>query len=272
MVNEFATRVVSISSSIIRVCVGFLSTVCTSAIAAIALERGVFTISKSAAASSMRYFNSGPLGLLLLFWGGASWRRKLSTATFVFALFATSGLLQLTSTALLSDLKPGLVFSYFDIVQLPFRLIEDYDGITDISRTTHEQNYGANKPPFYPMFAEYAENPFLGEGVVDTGMTIRALLPLPSEQLRSLVRNYTGPATVFDSRVACIRPSVNITLFSPLGPGLYDGHVIRLSPEQCVSIKQFRKFIMSMAILYSNVLSSFRPKIPRENGPSISVA
>ena len=225
MVDGWTTRVVSILSSVMRTSAAYLAGVCTSIVAAIALERGIFTLSKSAAASSMRYINSGPLDLLLLFWGGVGWKRKLWTALFVLALFITAASIQLTSTALLSDLKPSLVPGNFQSFQLPFRLTETY-GDGDYSRTAGAELLSSNKPPFYPMFAEYSENPFLGEGVVDTGMAIRALLPLPSEQTRSLVRNYTGPATLFDSRVTCMRPSIDVFGFGPLGFGYYNGQVL----------------------------------------------
>ena len=211
---------------VIRNSAAFLAGICTSIIAAIALERGIFTISKSAAASSMRYINGGPLNLLLLFWGGVGWKRKLSTAAFVLALSTTAASIQFTSTVLLSDLKPGLVPGNFQYFQLPFRLMEYYSGTTDLSRTVDVEQLASNKPPFYPMFAEYSEDPFVGEGVLDTGMAVRALLPLPSETTRSLVRNYTGPATLFDSRVACMRPLINVTLFGLLGYGNYSGQFL----------------------------------------------
>lgn len=225
MVAGWLTRIITILSMIIRLSASFQGTAAASMLAAVALERGQLSISKSAAASLIRSINGGPLDLLWLFRGGIFLKRKRSTAVLVFGLVLTTGLSQLTSTALLSDLKPGLVPGNFAYSQIPFRLIENYDGTHDLSRTVSGQGLGLglNKPPFYPMFAEYAEDTSLEEGVVDTGMTLRAFFPLASEQARSLLRNYSGPATLFDSRVTCMRPLINITEYGLLGYGNYSG-------------------------------------------------
>ena len=228
MVNAWVTRVITILAMIIRLCVGFQATAATSMLAAVALERGQISISKSAAASLIRSINGGPLDLLWLFGAGVSLKRKLSTVVLVFGLILTTGLSQLTSTALLSDLKPGLVPGNFAYSQIPFRLIKNYDGTHDLSRTVSGQQFGfgLSKPPFYPMFAEYSEDASPEEGVIDTGMTLRAFVPLASEQARSLLRNYSGPATLFDSRVTCMRPLINITEFGLLGYGNYSGQFL----------------------------------------------
>jgi hypothetical protein len=45
-------------------------------------------------------------------------------------------------------------------------------------------------------------------GISDTGLTIRAFLPIDDQGNRSTVHVYNGPAVVVDSRVVCTRPNV----------------------------------------------------------------
>src|SRR5204863_8773397 len=139
-----------------------------------------------------------------LFRPGLGLKRNLTTVALVMGLVLTTTLSQLTSTALLSDLKSGLVTGNFDTTEVPYRLAQDYDAVTDTERTASTQQFsvGSRKPAFFPTFAEYSEHPSSADDFVDTGLTLRALFPLAAESSRSLVRNYTGPATVFDSRVA----------------------------------------------------------------------
>jgi len=211
MAGGFCTRVVSLLSMVLRTATIFLSMACTSMLAAFILERGLLVLSKAAALSSIRYINGGPQNLLLLFFGGAGFKRKFTTGLFVSALLFTTILTQLTSTALLSDVRPGPVPGDYQSMQLPFRLNATYTAQS--SDTASDEETWSTKPPFYPVFAEYAESPSPYQdatGISDTGMALRALLPLPFEQNRTLVRNYTGPGTVFDSRVICMRPEINI--------------------------------------------------------------
>ncbi|KAF2169929.1 hypothetical protein M409DRAFT_19547 [Zasmidium cellare ATCC 36951] len=64
-------------------------------------------------------------------------------------------------------------------------------------------------PPTYPAFAEYARPAAKREGIEDTGLLVRALLPFPDAQSRENIRNYTGKALVLDSRVSCQRPELS---------------------------------------------------------------
>jgi hypothetical protein len=62
----------------------------------------------------------------------------------------------------------------------------------------------------YPIFAEYAEGMVENgsAGISDTGLTIRAFLPIDDQGNRSSIHVYNGPATVVDSRVVCVRPNI----------------------------------------------------------------
>lgn len=68
----------------------------------------------------------------------------------------------------------------------------------------------------YPAFAEYADGKVKNgsSGVSDTGLTLRAFLPIDGQGNRSSIHVYNGPATVIDSRVVCVRPNItNLTAY-----------------------------------------------------------
>jgi hypothetical protein len=205
MLDAWATRSITIASLFLRISAAVEAGICTSMMAAVALEHGMFVLSKAAAVSSVRYVNGGPSDLLLLFWGRIG-LRKIPTILFVLAITLTTMLSQFTSTLLLSDLKlsmiPGAIESQNIFYAKPGQTDEQFSSDTRLWTSR----------PQYPIFAEYPGVPMTENGISDTGMTMRALLPLASAESRSLLRNYSGPATVFDSRVVCVRPSVNATL------------------------------------------------------------
>ena len=62
----------------------------------------------------------------------------------------------------------------------------------------------------YPAFAEYADGKVKNgsSGVSDTGLNVRAFLPIDGQGNRSSIHVYNGPATVVDSRVVCVRPNI----------------------------------------------------------------
>jgi hypothetical protein len=71
----------------------------------------------------------------------------------------------------------------------------------------------------------------LGDGISDTGMTLRALLPIVSQETRSMLQSYKGQATVFDSRVTCIRPylTINSSIVAQISGDGYSLSAIDLS-------------------------------------------
>jgi len=68
--------------------------------------------------------------------------------------------------------------------------------------------WGGNIPTIYPTFAEYNEPPQTRSGIADTGVSLRAFLPIASSSERSQLKDYRGKAMVFDSRVTCVTPEV----------------------------------------------------------------
>jgi hypothetical protein len=60
------------------------------------------------------------------------------------------------------------------------------------------------------VFAEYAEGMVKNgsSGISDTGVTIRAFLPIDGQGNRSSIHVYNGPTVAIDSHVVCVRPNI----------------------------------------------------------------
>jgi hypothetical protein len=80
-------------------------------------------------------------------------------------------------------------------------------------------------PGQYARFVEYTENTgrvLDDDRMDDTGVTVRALLPITASDERQSLRVYTGPAIVFDHRVICY--VLDITLLSLNAPNNVTSH------------------------------------------------
>jgi hypothetical protein len=148
--------------------------------------------------------NSGPHSLLLLFSKSIN-TKSLLVEGLVLLLATSTLLLQFTSTALLSEVRLGII----PITQLLPNISYGYsDQYFMETETLGIVGYSSTKPQYH-AFAEFSEQPSIEDGVSDTGLSIRAFLPIGPEASRDLVKNYTGMATLFDTRTVCMRPEVS---------------------------------------------------------------
>ena len=197
-------RSITIAALLIRSLVTAQAAICTSMLAALVLEIVGTPLRNAAAISMARFEITGPLSLLLLF------RRPINNKDFllkgIVLLLATSTfLLQFTSTVLLS----GIGLDVIPITQLRPNISYGISDETFVKiQTRHLPGYTSTTPR-YPAFAEYSERSSVEDGVDDTGLSIRAFLPITPETSRDIVKNYTGMATLFDTRVVCMRPEVS---------------------------------------------------------------
>jgi hypothetical protein len=205
----WATRSVTLASLVIRLAIAGQATICTSMLAGLVLERNGIRYSQAAAVSILRFVNAGPYNLIAPILQSFSAFTFLSiTPVLLLILLMTSTISQFSSTALLSDLQPIMIPGNADNSSIAY-------GIARLNPTylTPGTRFFSIQAPYFPTFAEYTEAPMVSEGVVDTGMTIRALFPIVSQPSRYVLRDYKGNATIFDSRVVCVRPEVsNISL------------------------------------------------------------
>lgn len=232
---NWAPRSITLCALVLRWTVSVQAVIATAMLAAFILEHGDVPLHSAAAISLLRNSNNGPFGL---FWELLQCLPRITSRTsslLIIILFASTVLLQFSSTALLSDLGNGIVINgatqnssgapYYWRKSRSWYLFQSGD-------------YWLSKPTSYPIFAE-RPGTFPSEdrarGIVDSGHMIRAFLPynLPSERTR--LAKYSGFALAIASRVQCYRPNITGTMFTAYGspqiwgnvtvPGTADGRL-----------------------------------------------
>ena len=205
MAAGWAGRLITLATLVLRWSVAGQATICTSMLAALALEQSGVCLSQVAKVSAIRFLNSGPINLLFPVLRNGPPISKFSVIPVSLALLLiTSTLLQFASTALLSDLATSVVAGSAESRILRYGI----NYTTANPSSLYSVDLWSTKPPSYPSFSEYSEDRFVDDTVFDTGVTLRALLPIASERARSFLSDFSGLATVFDSRVVCLRPLI----------------------------------------------------------------
>jgi len=203
------TRVVTLSSVGIRIAISTQVNFAMSMIAAIVVER---VGTHPAAFSQLSIARSNSLSPTTIFWAMATNSKKglfRFYLLFVSLYLALAVASQFTSTILLLDFKPNKIAGEVQRRDIAFGL-----RIANNSQSPSSQggnNFWQTTPSTYPRFAELAERPVLAEGISDTGSTLRAYVPFGSEIDRGNLRNYSGVATVQETRVVCVRPNIRLT-------------------------------------------------------------
>ncbi|KAK6356407.1 Mitochondrial outer membrane protein iml2 [Orbilia javanica] len=227
MVNEWATRSISLTSTALRWAIATQAALGLAMLAAVALEGYDVPLANTADVSLMRV-NGGQLipTLLDVCWPLSQFGPDgviLRTVLPILILLGTSTLVQFTSTALLSDLQMDVVPGY--PVQANLSVDWRWNGnVFGWTPTSSEVMWGGNKPNFWPAFAEVSGPPIEQEGVADTGMNVRAFLPYLTAETRQNIRDYDGKALLVDTRVTCQRPVLNdLIMYTLSSQGEWDG-------------------------------------------------
>ena len=168
MVDEWVTITIALTALVLRASAAVQASACTSIFAALALEEGRFVLSKAAALSAIRFLNSGPQNLFLVYFGGDGLKRKLTLTLFILVLGATTIISQFSSTLLLSDLSASLVPGNTASQSMAFGINGTYNSDSSNNIYGDDLYLWSNKPSFYPTFAEHAEDPVQGDGISDT--------------------------------------------------------------------------------------------------------
>ncbi|KAF3911109.1 hypothetical protein AA313_de0206455 [Arthrobotrys entomopaga] len=210
MVNGWATRAVSLTSTALRWAVATQGGLGLAMLAALSLERFEVPLANVASVSLMSV-NGGSLVstlrdvcLPLIRFGtrGAVFRSVFP----IVVLLVTATLLQFTSTALLSDLHVTPIPGFPENANVSIDWNWDGTVFNYIPPASSEVVWNGNTPGFWPTFAELsgpAEEP---AGVVDTGMNIRAFLPYSAAEARQNLYTYDGKAYLIDTRATCQKP------------------------------------------------------------------
>lgn len=222
IVSGRGATAVSVSTFFIRLAVDAQAGIGAAMLAAIALESHGVRLADAPAVGVIRagVSNLPDMILPLIAAAGSKISKHSITVIMLILLLITSTALQLSSTAPLSDLSIGSIPDLAHNVLLPY----DFQYLCRSKQKPwtnrkdcppfEEPSYPfvARAPPwirapaFFPTFAEYSEPIAKEAGVDDTGLLLRALLPLSNQKSREQMRNYSGNALVLDSRVSCHRP------------------------------------------------------------------
>lgn len=173
---NWVTRPVTLSAIILRACVSLQASIVTSMLAALIIEYP----------SGVRLLDIPEVSLTTL---GA----------------------QLSSTLLLSDvaLSPVVDRPVHSLRAYAFNSIDElesygfylYEGVPLLG-------YWDQLATEYPTFGEYSIPSQPREGVDDTGIVIRSVIPISTKAARESLVSYTGPAHVFDARTVCVQPKI----------------------------------------------------------------
>lgn len=177
-------------------------------LAAIVLEGVGVPLHAAAPVSIFRYVNSGPQSLLIALCGSLGMYTAM--VGFILPLFATTIILQFTSTFLASDLSTGLVVSKPNANTTWLGISSNN---LNISNQSYFPPYWQQNPQSFQAFAEYTAPIQLPNApsttVKDTGLVHRALLPVADHSVRTSIRDFTGEVTVLDTRTVCMQPQLH---------------------------------------------------------------
>jgi len=205
VISGWVVRSVTLTALIIRFVVGMQVACCVAMLASLLLETSAVSLAAAPAMSMMTANGAGVVPFLMNCFGRGSLRRGNLFRVIAVMMTAVFGLLQFTSTILLSDIGRGVITVGLQDPSTPFSVSSEA-----ILRAGLNGHYVYQKPIF-PAFAELSEKAVKEswtDRVVDTGTTLRAFLPINDSRTRQDIREYSGPGTVIDNRVMCTRPNI----------------------------------------------------------------
>ena len=214
IVRDWLTESVTILAEAIKQAVNFQIGIGGAMLAALALERGEVLLGNAASLTMMRN-GLGSGKLLSLSKKQLRNRKAMEGSSFTIPcliLLETKILafIQVITIILTSDIGLRPIPGYLKSSETTFGFTYITPNYTNVpqSRVLSRGTSWSRKASVYPTFAEYSEPPFIEDGVSDTGLTLRALLPYSSAQDREDTYSYNGRTTVLDSRVTCQLPNL----------------------------------------------------------------
>ncbi|KAF3935461.1 hypothetical protein ABW20_dc0108432 [Dactylellina cionopaga] len=238
VINDWATRAVSLPSTLFRIAVTIQAGSCLSMLAALAIEKSIVPLPDIAAISMMRATPPSTTDTLLKLIYPLAFTtpglRDLGTLSVIFLtalVLLTSSILAFTSTILLSDvivqpipsdlsqLKTSIDYPWMDPIDNIGALIPNFEGLPQNIDASAFQNFGyspvqnnaywrSDAPFTFAAFADSSSDAPVVSGLIDTGPTIRAFLPFFKSDDRSRLRFYKGKVAVWDARVVCQKPKI----------------------------------------------------------------
>ncbi|KAK3374501.1 hypothetical protein B0T24DRAFT_594583 [Lasiosphaeria ovina] len=204
----------TISAMVICIAVTAQAGILTAVLASSLLRRYVVPLEKAPGVLMMRATRSfGPGSILSTLSYKHSWTNLEYHIAGILGLCALG--LQATSTLLASDLGSAQIPQVSAAANSSFGFLLGGDVLGSGNQAGEGSSPWLSRMVTYPAFAEYAEPPAaVGDGFIDTGLTLRAFLPFTTSQQRESLLDFNGPARVLEAQVVCVRPVVdaNVTL------------------------------------------------------------
>ncbi|KXJ94827.1 hypothetical protein Micbo1qcDRAFT_202633 [Microdochium bolleyi] len=209
---------VTLSTLVIRAAGAAQTTIAVSLVASVLLESHV-RLSRVPEVSIMRFSNPGSWvsGWIMCETVPAN---PLAGLLGVLLLLVSLAL-QFSSTILLADFATVPALTYNATTHLNV----SYGGALGMLGTEYTQSGSiwSSTPHQFPVFAEHNEPDYVqfSDNIHDTGVSVRALLPVNSQSHRELLSEYNGYLTMVDTRVACVRPNLeDVRLVPTEVPGM----------------------------------------------------
>lgn len=216
ILRDWLTRAIAISAEVLKQAMTFQTGIMVAMLASLVLERSEATLPHLASFTMMRATaGSGTIVVMLWNYLVGLWHTPRFRGSVILALILLTTLIfgstQVISILLLSDIGLRTVGGPTLAANTSYAFATMYPpnttGSSPMSRIIVRAGTWFRKAEQIATFAEYSEPPYEAEGVVDTGVTLRAFLPFLTAQERQSLTSYSGYATVMDSRVTCQIPN-----------------------------------------------------------------
>ncbi|KAI1302518.1 hypothetical protein F5Y03DRAFT_407852 [Xylaria venustula] len=186
MLSGRVPQLVTLSYVLLRFSIGVQTTICTSLVAALILERRSIALSRVASLSVLRSVNSGPRILIQQIVGEEHSRHLLlHPEVFLLFLLALGNIaMQFSSTILFSDLQSRLLAKISQEIQTAL--------LVGINGTVADFILFSQPPHDFSLFVKR-----------------HAMISFASSEEIMALRSYRGPSHVLSSRVACMPPTVS---------------------------------------------------------------
>lgn len=215
MLRDLASRTATLSSLALRTAVDLQATVCTAMVAALMLEARDVQMANVALFSVLRAVNGGPSSVVQpLIQTPGKFIRSLP-AFIILVLFLSTVATQFSSTLLLSDFRQASLltdttYGHIPVLETQPELLLPLTNSTGGTSSLAWQQAMTSYPPFGERTIRAR---LTSTSVSDTGGVKRAFLPFQARQRQNL-RRYEGAAVTYESRVACVHPSLTGKIYA----------------------------------------------------------
>ncbi|EPS35247.1 hypothetical protein H072_11446 [Dactylellina haptotyla CBS 200.50] len=220
LLRNWSAQAVTICAVCIRTAVVVQIGLAVAMIASLICERVGCHPAQLAQFSVIRSVGTGPHSLVLpLIYTTTRWSKHHAYIFLVFVYLSVMVLSQFTSTILISDFGALEMADTAKVSNIKYGVKADLQvdslpvslGLSEDNEFSRGTRLIGVDPwvtglQYYPRFAEWSEAPIIGKQFYDTGNVFRAFLPVKANTERQLIRNYSGPATIVNSRVICVPP------------------------------------------------------------------